>query len=229
VPGTWHSKIIYNQSLAGICHRWLLTRFCWDTGECRAEETPRVAAAGTVRWLVLTLDLVFGVLVFGACGAPFQQIEEVDAGDRRVPVEHSMILLLMLLLSPMSSMAHFGLLLVPGFLLARAAHQADGRSLKWLLAAGLCMAMLASKDPLGKRLYTLCLWCGSVTFHALILLAGCLVLRFRETAARQSVAPSEPLWRWRRLGNRADTVPVPAPRSTRVPAPVVQTTGSRSA
>ena len=60
--------------------------------------------------------LLLAVLL--VCGRPFRAIAEELDGDIK-PWNVAIVLLLMLLLSPMSSKAHFGTLIVPGFCLAR--------------------------------------------------------------------------------------------------------------
>ena len=112
----------------------------------------------------------------------------------RAALEGGVVLLLMLLLSPMSSKAHFGVLLVPGFCLARSALAGgQGRyASRVLLGLAVGLAVVANKDLLGGRLYTLALWYGSATWQALALLAGCLLaLRGRQAQAAAPPARGE--------------------------------------
>src|SRR5262249_25656162 len=109
---------------------------------------------------------------------PLRRLEEVG-GSRRAPLEGAVVLLLMLLLSPMSSKAHFGVLVLPGFLLARTAAE-RGRLPGVLLAAAVALALVANKDPLGERLYTMALYYSTVTGEAVALLAGCLLILRRQ-------------------------------------------------
>jgi hypothetical protein len=82
----------------------------------------------------------------------------------------------MLLLSPMSSKAHFGVLILPGFLLARSALHTGSR-LQWAsLLLAVALALLSNKDPLGEDLYTLTLWYGTATWQTLALLVGNLAV-----------------------------------------------------
>jgi hypothetical protein len=80
----------------------------------------------------------------------------------------------MLLLSPMSSKAHFGTLIVPGFCLARSALLFRSRTLVAVLLGAILLGLLSNKDPLGERLYTLSLWYGVVTWQTMLMLSGCL-------------------------------------------------------
>jgi hypothetical protein len=106
-----------------------------------------------------------------------------------------MVLLLMVLLSPMSSKAHFGTLILPGFCLARAALRSQCQLLKGVLAGTVLLGLLCNKDPLGERLYTLSLWYGLVTWQTLLLLVGCLlVYRNKPSSAMMQLpcpAPSD--------------------------------------
>jgi hypothetical protein len=91
----------------------------------------------------------------------------------------------MLLLSPMSSKAHFGTLLVPGFCLARVAMTSRSRALGAIVLGSVFLAVVSNKDPLGERLYTLSLWYGVVTWQTMLLLTGCLIaVRSRYIQAR---------------------------------------------
>lgn len=91
----------------------------------------------------------------------------------------------MLLLSPMSSKAHFGVLVIPAFCLGRAALRLRSATLWTALALAVLLGFTSIKDPLGERLYTLALWCGATTWQTLALLAGCLLgVRWTDAAAR---------------------------------------------
>src|SRR5262249_2356088 len=112
-----------------------------------------------------------------------------DFGGRLQALECGIVLLLMLMLSPMSSKAHFGTLLVPGFCLARAALSSRSRLLAAVLLGAVLLAVLSNKDPLGERLYTLSLWYGVVTWETLLLLAGCLLALGREHVEARARLP----------------------------------------
>jgi hypothetical protein len=96
--------------------------------------------------------------------------------------------MLMLLLSPMSSKAHFGVLVVPGFVLGRAALRSGSRFLWACFLVSVALALLSNKDPLGEKLYTLTLWYGTVTWQTLLLLIGCLAVCWRGGTATTTAA-----------------------------------------
>jgi hypothetical protein len=183
VPGTWGSEIVYNQSLAGAAQRWL-------------KPVPRLAttsAAGergtigplTIRASLLGVEIALLALAARAFGRPFRPAGEAV---REVP-EYGVVLTLMLLLSPMSSMAHFGILVVPGFCLARRAFARRDPLLTALLAAAVAAAVVSNKDLLGGRLYTVALWSGCVMSSCLLLLAGCLRELLRAPEPAREPAP----------------------------------------
>jgi hypothetical protein len=165
VVGTWNSDVMYNQSLAGAAQRWF-------AGDPADPTNPAVLRAG-----VVGLEAVLCLLVLAVCGRPFRQSIHVSNGG--IPVEtaeYSIVLMLMLLLSPMSSKAHFGVLIIPGFLLARSALQTGSR-LQWAsLLLAVALAVMSNKDPLGEDLYTLTLWYGTAMWQTLALLVGNLAV-----------------------------------------------------
>jgi hypothetical protein len=85
------------------------------------------------------------------------------------------VILLMLLLSPMSSKAHFGVLVLPGLCLGRTATAGRRRLIGALLLAAVALGFASYKAPLGERLYSVSLWYGMVTWQTVLLLVGCLV------------------------------------------------------
>jgi hypothetical protein len=180
VPGSWASEIIYNQSLAGSAQRWLCTAPHWTADDCTVVATGAKVSPATVRGLVLGSELLLLTLAALACARPFRAVGDSE----RATLEYGVVLTLMLLLSPMSSMAHFGVLVVPGFCLARRAFARRDRLLTTLLFAAAAAACASNKDLLGGRLYTVALWAGCVMLNTLFLLAGCLY----ELAPRGPIA-----------------------------------------
>jgi hypothetical protein len=175
--GTWASAIVYNQSLAGAGHRWLITTWEWTAADCVVFRRSDPLAAQALNGIVLGIEAVLILLTLTICRRPFQRLALDDNRlVRRTALEYSVVFLLMLLFSPMSSKAHFGLLILPGFCLGRAAFSTHRRWLWPILVAAVLLALASNKDPLGERLYTLTLWLGCVTWETLLLLAGCFGL-----------------------------------------------------
>jgi hypothetical protein len=173
--GTWGSHVIYNQSLSGAGLRWVATTWTWGPADCTVDDRPALVSPLALRGAVYSVGLLLLLAAAWGFGRPFHRRGVEGPGGSRHGLECAVVLLLMLLLSPMSSKAHFGTLLVPGFCLARAALNPDRRAERALLALAVALSLVASKGPLGERLYTLSLWYGALTWQSLALLAGCLV------------------------------------------------------
>jgi hypothetical protein len=175
--GTWASAIVYNQSLAGAGQRWFITTWEWTSADCVVFRRADPLAPLTLKGIVLGIEAALVLLTLAICRRPFQSVPLDDNRPvRRNALEYSVVFLLMLLFSPMSSKAHFGVLILPGFCLARTAINLQRRWLWPILVAAILLALASNKDPLGERLYTLTLWLGCVTWETLLLLAGCLAL-----------------------------------------------------
>ncbi len=177
--GTWGSEPIYNQSLSGLVHRGFLMTLLPVGNDLIPVTRTRTISPLVLRGAAHGGELLLLLAVLGVARGPLRRLEELG-GERRAALEGSVVLLLMLLLSPMSSKAHFGVLVLPGFCLARAAAAGRSKVLGALLLAAVALALLASKDLLGEKLYTLTLWYGTVTTETLLLLAGCLLVLQQE-------------------------------------------------
>jgi hypothetical protein len=179
--GTWGTDPAYNQSLTGMAQRWCTTTWMWRANDCTIDPRPPLLRSQTLRAGVYGVELSLLAVVLWICGRPFRK--RIDNGEGSLSaLECGMVLLLMVLLSPMSSKAHFGTLVVPGFCLARAAFHSRSQLLKAVLAGSVLLGLLCNKDPLGERLYTLSLWYGVVTWQTLLLLIGCLLV-YRQKRA----------------------------------------------
>lgn len=177
--GTWGSDPVYNQSLTGLAQRWCTTSWTWTATDCTVDQRTPLIGPQTLRVFVYGVEISMLAAMLWICGRPFRNLPD-DGQNSRPALECSMVLLLMVLLSPMSSKAHFGTLVLPGFCLALAAVRSHWRVLRTLLAGAVVLGLLCNKDPLGEKLYTLSLWYGLVTWQTLLLLAGCLVVYRQE-------------------------------------------------
>jgi hypothetical protein len=182
--GSWGSDPAYNQSLSGMGQRWCLTSWTWSANDCTIEPRTPVLRPQQLRAILYGVQFLLLSVVLWVCGRPLRSIADGGSGGRQ-SLELGIVILLMLLLSPMSSKAHFGTLVIPGCCLARAALVSRSRLLGSLLLLSVFLGLLSNKDPLGERLYTLSLWYGVVTWQTLILIAGCL-LAIRGFAARDT-------------------------------------------
>jgi hypothetical protein len=220
--GTWGSDPMYNQSLAGAFHRWLLTTLTWTDGNCFASARATPPAPFVLRGAAYGTGLLLLAAAAWAAGRPGRRAENLErtsergvqarsasdggglalagasglhgtgplVGVSRSALECGAVLLLMLLLSPMSSKAHFGIVVLPAMCLARSAVRTHSRLLGALLAVAVALGCASLKDPLGERLYSVSLWAGLVTWQTVLLLIGCLVI-LRRAASGAALAAAE--------------------------------------
>jgi hypothetical protein len=142
--------------------------------------------------IVYGTELALLGVVTGVIGRPGPWKGADPGRPAREVLEHSLVLLLMVLLSPMSSKPHFATLLLPAFCLARAAVVHRARIAGTLLACAILAAGLTMKDLATANLASLAMWFGGVSWAAIFLLAGCaFLLRRRAHGASSSVAPPE--------------------------------------
>ena len=109
-------------------------------------------------------------------------------------MEYSLVLVLMLLLSPMSSKPHFCTLVVPGLCLARLAVERRDRLLMCVMAVAIGAGLLSNKDLWGAHIYDFALWYGSVFANAVVLYLGCVYALWRYRAVadlREHTASSD--------------------------------------
>jgi hypothetical protein len=173
--GIWGSAVVYNQSLAGALFRFLVTDYTWTGAGFTVIDKVQPPSPETVRRLLYGLELGLAALLAWAVGRPgrLQAALPADLRPSRQSVEFSVVLLLMLLLSPMSSKPHFCTLLLPGFCLARLAI-AEKRLISGVfVGAAVVAGFLSIKDVWGGNFAALALWWGSVSASALLLLLGC--------------------------------------------------------
>jgi hypothetical protein len=184
--GAWFSVIIYNQSLAGTLERVANTRLEFAADGPRLRDEPTVPNRALKLGCYALLGLLFGISAMAAGSAARPAASTVGkVGPDRSALEYSVLLALMLLLSPMSSPAHFGVLLLPGLCLARTATIDRSRFLWTLLAVSAAVSVAMNGDLAGRLLRTLMLWSGTITIVTVLLWAGCVaaLLRNREHPA----------------------------------------------
>jgi len=97
----------------------------------------------------------------------------------RKSYEFSMVLILMLMLSPMSSRAHFGTLVLPGFCLARFAFTTRDRAISAILLLVVLLVAPPYKYLVPENISSALLWGGAATDAAMLLWVGCVVVLSR--------------------------------------------------
>lgn len=180
--GSWGSELIYNQSLGGTMQRLINTALEKRDGKVVVVERPRLDPPAVKRGYFVLLGIILMISVAVAARAP-----PAAAGAARVPpmvFEFGIVMTLMLLMSPMSSPAHFGTLVLPGLCLARVALIDRDRLIGALVAGAAVVTALCNLDLVGHTVYTTLLWSGALTMVTLLLWLGCvlaLVPRFRSS------------------------------------------------
>lgn len=176
--GTWGSELVYNQSLGGTTQRLLNTALERRDGKVAVVERPRFdpSTVKIVYAVLLGLMLLVSVVV-AARASP------VPIGAAQVPpavFEFGIVITLILLMSPMSSPAHFGTLVLPGLCLARVAFIDRDRTVAALVTASAAIAVLANLDLVGRTVYMALLWSGCLTASTLLLWLGCVLVLARS-------------------------------------------------
>ena len=203
-PGVWDSDVQLNQSLAGLVNRFAQTGLPLSIDRLprgNAALPPETVAA--MRWLTYGIALALMGVTAWRFGRPGREQSRWQLG-----AEAAALVCLMLMLSPMSSKAHYVVLVLPCLLFARwfvelrqtaaQGFQPDSRlgfrrPLVWPLAALLAILLvtgpLTSKGLTGKTLGDLTLAWGFPTWFALALLAATwLILPWTRASSSPAAA-----------------------------------------
>ncbi|HEY5311343.1 MAG TPA: glycosyltransferase family 87 protein [Pirellulales bacterium] len=195
-PGTWFSGLAQNQSLAGMFQRLFryglpLSTQAISGGEFPAESVPLLrACVYAASALLLASTLYFGRR--GRVGCDFRGRNDDDpaAAMRHFAAEISAVFALMLLVSPMTSRAHYLILILPSLLICHAAIIDRDPFFRRLLPVLLVCGPLVTKGLVGKTLGDLALAWSLPTWYAIVCLAGMWRLLARRCAARMpSISP----------------------------------------
>ena len=161
-PGVWESDLILNQSLSGLINRLVQSGIPLAASQIPSALTP-LSASTTLAIRLLTYGLSLSMLAITAWR--FRQ------SNIQTAVEASALVCLMLLLSPMSSKAHYVVLVLPCLVLARAV--IDQRlSWKVWVPPLVLLGPLTAKGLTGKALGDLMLAWGFPTWFAIIALVA---------------------------------------------------------
>jgi hypothetical protein len=165
-PHFWYTES--NQSLLGAGYRWFCTTWEWTDRFHQQLPVAHPASSAQLKGFFLTCAalLIGGTLVVqGRWKLPG------SGSEMRTALECGMVLMLMLLLSPMTSKAHCGVMLVPAFALARSALDNRSRVLAAILVVVL-LAVLGSQNMMSARVVCITMWHGTVTWAILLMLIG---------------------------------------------------------
>lgn len=199
--GTWNADVfnIDNQSLAGTLQRLFHSAPVWTNGAFDFAPRTSPIRASALKAAVYALMLAMAAISGWAAmhGRAVSAPGAAGAGAKppsSAAIELSLVMVLMLLLSPMSGPAHFGSLAAAAMVIARLA--LVGRRPVAIAAAGLAVlaGLLANKDLAREQVYDLVLWIGATTWAAMGLwLAGVSALAAAGRAASDRAGARAPL------------------------------------
>jgi hypothetical protein len=185
-PGAWFSDVLLNQSLAGMVNRLATFGVPWSASEfvdraATAPAWPPLVMRGLVCGTGLAL-LGLSVFHWGRIGRQPAPVYRYEAGPLpwhrlHVGLDVAMIVCLMLLLSPMSSKAHYAVLVLPSLFVARRVVESPTRGWMILLGAMAITGPLTAKGLLGKSLGDLTLAWGMPTMYVVLALLAMWRLR----------------------------------------------------
>ena len=171
--GNWGSALEFNQALGGTAQRLVNTRL--ELSSPHPTIIPRpVLTAQTLKLIVYASFIVLIAVSVAAAMRARRAATDAEALPQPMAFEFSMVLALMLLMSPMSGRAHFGILILPAFCLARTAVATRDRILGLILGIVAVLTMAANKDLVGSFTSGALLWLGTTTACTFALWAGCV-------------------------------------------------------
>ena len=176
-PGTWHSDLTLNQSLGGMFNRWARVGWPWTVENLEQTALPADAAR---RLKFLTYGAAPALVAATAWigGRPFRSPQAALTGnpDRQTNLiwaaEIGAVACLMLLLSPMSSKAHYVVLWLPSLLVAKVAIERPSAIWRILVLLLAITGTLTTKGIIGKTFGDLTLTWGFPTFFAIVMLVA---------------------------------------------------------
>ncbi|HEX7379247.1 MAG TPA: glycosyltransferase family 87 protein [Pirellulales bacterium] len=187
-PGVWDSDVLLNQSLSGLVNRLAQSGIPLSTAQLPSVWTMfSSTATSAIRWLTYGSGLGLLAITALSFGRPGRAaaVPALTGGapapwaSLKTPLELAAVLCLMLLLSPMSSKAHYVILLLPCLFVSRAAIE---KRLDWRLWLPplILLGPLTAKGITGKPLGDLMLAWGFPTLFAAVLLAALWTLNRRR-------------------------------------------------
>lgn len=176
--GGWNGLSVYNQALAGTIQRLFTTTLQWTSSGLSYIPDARRIPEAVIKLSAYGLMLaMLAVSVIAALGGRPAARPDVSGGGlpSQTALEMSGVSILMLLMSPMSDLAHLGTLILPGFCLARLAIFDGSRIIGATMAIALAGALVVNKDLVGETGYTAVLWAGVATWSMVAFWAGCIL------------------------------------------------------
>jgi hypothetical protein len=181
-PDVWFSES--NQSILGSITRWSTTRWEWR-GKGYEQRIPldHPASASLVKLITLAVYGILALVLATALGWWPRPLDQ-SPGSIRPALEFSLVAILMLAFSPMAAKAQWGVLILPGFCLARLCILCRNPVLICFFTIG-WLAWLASQNFLGKNAVFVGLWYGAVLINALAWFIACTIPLLRNSQPAQ--------------------------------------------
>lgn len=183
-PGTWFSGLLQNQSLAGQLQR--CARYGLPTSTAALVGTkldPQLVPTLRVLLMAASVGLL---LVTAACGGRFGRswtaADRLSRGYRQFAAEISAVFALMLLLSPMTSRAHYVVLLLPTWIVVREFVERRSVWTKSLVLALFMLGPAVSKGLVGRAGGELALAWGFPVLYAAVCLTAMWAVLLRDRA-----------------------------------------------
>ena len=178
--GAWYVDVTINQSIAGAAHRFFTTGWSIANGQLNISYNKKILPPKVLKLVVYALE--FGLLVAAAwaMGRPFRRPSDA----RSAGLESALVMILMLLLSPMSHKTHFGILILPGFFVARMAIEQRDRIAAWCMLACVILIGLLDHFFFYTALGDVLAWYGNVMWGAIALGIAC----FHSLAVKSKAA-----------------------------------------
>jgi hypothetical protein len=167
--GAWYVDVTINQSIAGAAHRFFTTGWSFTDGEFNISYDRKILSPEVLKLLVYALEMALLIASAWAMGRPFRRPRDAYAAG----LESALVIILMLLLSPMSHKTHFGILMLPGFFVARMAVEYQDRVAAWCMLA--CVLLIGVMDHFFfyTALGDLFAWYGNVMWGTIVLGIAC--------------------------------------------------------
>lgn len=175
--GSWNGTLynLSDQSLGGTLQRLVNTTVSWSSGAFAME--PRAVMVGPAIMRTTAYSLMLLMAAISAWAA--LRGERQRGGERPLPgmpnrtaIEMGAMMALVLMMSPMSAPAHYGLLAAPMLCFTRLALVGRYRMASAVISIGILAALAMNADLVGRPVYYFALWTGMTTWSAIGLWIG---------------------------------------------------------
>jgi hypothetical protein len=184
--GAWYVDVTINQSIAGAAHRFFTTDWKLSGKQLIVTSGKAAISDRAGKLVVYGVDATLLLAAGLAMRRPFHRPPD----SRTAGLECTLMFILMLLLSPMSHKTHFGLLVLPGFFVARGA--IEGRDWVCAVCMLICVIVIGLLDHffLYPALGDLFAWYGNITLGTIALGIACWHFLFSGSKTFSAPGPA---------------------------------------